>query len=87
MSCRSRCLRRSLSICEGVANDAIECLETVFEPDLLPLAIGAAVIGDRDLVDAAGPRGLAVLPRNLERATLAVISGSKPKRWLFKLIP
>jgi Dolichyl-phosphate-mannose-protein mannosyltransferase len=54
------------SIGPGVTQDAIQGLETVFESDLLSLAISPAVVRDRDLVDAAGTRRLAVSGRELE---------------------
>ena len=51
------------SVGEGVADDAVEGLEAVLRADLLALAVVAAVVADRDLVDPAAPRGPAVVGR------------------------
>ena len=54
------------SVGDCVANDAIKCLETVFQADLLAFAISSAVIGDGNLVDPARPRRLTVRTGQLE---------------------
>ena len=55
---------------EAVANDMSHRRQPVAPGDLLALGVGPAVVADRHLVDAAAAAC----------ATLAVISGSKPKR-------